>query len=204
MKITWSLLLILFSLNSFGQKAYEQKMTEALKEWKTGKNLEAMRLFEKIATDEPQNWIPKYYLVLSGTRASFHMKDAQKKIALIDSLTTLLPKEPQEQNAEWHILSALLLTSELISDPMANGMNLTPQIVFYYSRALALEPNNPRALAGLAEFNLNYKRYMGGDTQEECNQLKKAILFFDEVNNKTLFYPSWGKERALELLATCK
>ncbi len=204
MKIFWSLLCCLIALNTYGQNSYEQSMSEAMKGWTPDKNLEAMQVFEKIAKDHPKEWLPRYYQTLSGIRASFQIKDQKTKVTLLDSLSKLLPKEPEDLKAEWHILNALMLTADLISDPMANGMTLTPQIIFYYNRALALEPNNPRALAGLAEFNLNYKRFMGGDTKEDCSLLKKSIALFNEQKNETLFYPSWGKERAMELLSNCK
>lgn len=180
------------------QTQYQKAMGEAFSLWKTGNTEEAMHKMEIIASVEKDNWIPQYYQALIATTASFQSPDKDKKNALIKIAATLIPIE--KSNAEWHILKATLLTAELTLDPMNNAMRLTPEIIAYYEKALQLEPYNPRAIAGLAEFQIRRKKFMGGNTEQEYIALQKALSLFDSQKSDIPFYPTWGKEQAESLL----
>lgn len=204
MKTLMICILTLWSLAGLAQTPYEKAMTEGLANWKAGKSQEAMATFERVAQVEKDNWIPKYYQAMVGITNSFMMTNNEEKLKAIDAAKALIPTDEKSLNAEWYVLNALALTSELTIDPMATAMTLSPQIMEQYEKALALEPNNPRALSGMADFSIQSKKFMGGDTKEECKQLEKAVSLFDKEKNATKFYPSWGKERAAALLASCK
>lgn len=197
-------ILTLISSYSFGQTAYEKEMGKALGDWQAGKATEAIGQFERIAQAEKSNWIPKYYQGLVGVTESFKEQDADKKQKQIETSKALIPTDEKELNAEWLVLKALALTSELTIDPMATAMLLSPQIIELYEKALKMEPNNPRALSGLADFQIQSKKFMGGDTKQECKDLEKAVSLFGQEKHETKFYPTWGKERAEMLLKACK
>lgn len=197
-------ILTLISSYSFGQTAYEKAMEKALGDWQSGKATEAIGQFERIAQAEKSNWIPKYYQGLVGVTESFKEQDADKKQKQIETSKALIPTDEKELNAEWLVLKALALTSELTIDPMATAMLLSPQIIELYEKALKMEPNNPRALSGLADFQIQSKKFMGGDTKQECKDLEKAVSLFSQEKHETKFYPTWGKERAEMLLKACK
>ncbi|MGN5955738.1 hypothetical protein ACP6L2_14095 [Sphingobacterium lactis] len=197
-------ILTLISSYSFGQTAYEKAMGKALSDWQSGKATEAIGQFERIAQAEKSNWIPKYYQGLVGVTESFKEQDADKKQKQIETSKALIPTDEKELNAEWLVLKALALTSELTIDPMATAMLLSPQIIELYEKALKMEPNNPRALSGLADFQIQSKKFMGGDTKQECKDLEKAVSLFSQEKHATKFYPTWGKERAEMLLKACK
>ena len=204
MKTLLITLIMFTSLGCFAQTNYEKSMGQALDMWKSGKAKEAAVEFEKIAAAEKGNWIPKYYQALTLISSSFYIQDETEKANALAKINTLFPSDSKDLNAEWLILKGLAGTSDLISDPMTKAMTLTPEIVGYYEAALQLEPNNPRAIVSLAEFNINSKRFTGGDTKAECESLTKALPLFVAEKNKTPFYPSWGKERAETLLKDCK
>lgn len=197
-------LLTLVSIQCFGQANYEKAMGEALTQWKSGKAVEAMGKFERIAQAEKDNWIPKYYQALVGITQSFSIPDEAQKQKQIDQSIALIPSDEKQLNAEWYVLKALALTSQLTIDPMATAMLLSPEIMDNYDKALALEPNNPRAISGRADFQINSKKFMGGDTKQECKDLEKAVSLFDQEKHDVKFYPTWGKDRTVTLLGQCK
>src|SRR5688572_9393618 len=55
--------------NIFAQTNYEKSMEKAFNFWETNP-IEASQLFERIASAEPENWLPPYYaaetLILDG------------------------------------------------------------------------------------------------------------------------------------------
>ncbi len=202
-----TILISLFSLLSivcYGQGNYEKAMGDALQTWQNGKNSEAMSKFERIAQAEKRNWIPRYYQAFVAATSSFQTQDSDEKEQLIQAAIKLIPTKTEELNAEWHVLKALALTAQLTIDPMARAMQLSPEIIHNYEQALQLEPNNPRALSGLADFQIQSKKYMGGSTEQECKDLEKAVSLFATEKHDTPFYPTWGRERAEATLATCK
>lgn len=202
-----TILCILFSLSclfSLAQSPYEDAMKQALSTWKSGNSTDAMAQFERIANVEKDNWIPLYYQALVATTSSFQTTDPKAKQSLIQKALSLLPSDPEKTNSEWLVVRALALTADLASDPMNKAMELSPQVMASYQQALAMDPNNPRALAGLADFQIQSKKFMGGSTEQECKDLKKALSLFENDKKEIPFYPNWGKERAEQALAACK
>lgn len=198
-----TILLIIATLGAqltFAQEQYNKAMGEALATWGAGKPEEALGKLERIASVEKDNWIPTYYQALIATMTSFQTQDIAKKNMLIKMANALIPQESKDSNAEWHVLKATVLTSELIIDPMNNATRLSPQIIAHYEKAKALEPNNPRAISGLASYNIHTKKYMGGSTDQDYKDLQKALSLFETQKSDIPFYPSWGKEQAEQLI----
>lgn len=190
---------------TFGQTAYEKAMGEALEAYKGGKNEEAIAKFERITHVEKDNWIPAYYQAMVGITSSFQVQDAEAKNQLLAKATVVITKNEDHGNvSEWLVLKAMALTSELTIDPMNKSMTLSPQIIKHYKDALALDPNNPRALYGLASFNIETKKYTGGSIDKDCEDLQKAVSLFHEETHDTPFYPNWGKDWAEHTLQQCQ
>lgn len=200
MKTIFLIITLVVSQFAHAQTPYQKAMNDAFAVWKSGNNEEAMAKMERIASVEKDNWVPKYYQALIATMASFQAKDLNTKNALLKVANDLIPKDGEKSNAEWHILKATVLSSELTIDPMNNATRLSPQIIANYEKAKAMEPNNPRAISGLATFQIRSKKYMGGNTEQEYKDLQKALSLFDTQKSDVLFYPSWGKDQAAAFL----
>lgn len=188
-----------------GQGQYEKAMDEAMQLWQSGKMEEAMARFERIARAEKEQWLPAYYEALVGITTSFQRSDAEAKMQLIRKANAVIAEhETKGEVSEWLVLKALALTSELTIDPMSNAMRLSPQITSLYERAIKENPANPRARYGLADFSIQTKKYTGGNTQKECEDLQKALSLFEQQHQEERFYPSWGKDRVEQILQQCQ
>lgn len=188
------------------QTQFEQGMGKAFGLWKEGKNTEASQLFERIAAAEKSSWLPNYYVALVNTTASFSEKD-KTKVALMltkaqDALDVELIKD--QSNSELYVLQALIYTAYVVMDPMTNGMKYSSKVMEAYAKAKALDPNNPRAVFGEADYQLGGAKWTGVDTKPLCAQVNKAIELFGTFKPETQFSPKWGLERALETQKTCK
>lgn len=185
---------------------YEQGMGKAFSLWGEGKSAEAVALFERIAGAEKNNWLPNYYVALVNTTATFDPANSKTAAAMlnkaqnaIDNATMISPN-----NAEILVVQALINTAWIMQDPMTNGMKLSAPTIELYTKAIALDPNNPRAVFGKAEFEIGGAKYWGTDTKPMCEQIAKSIELFAKFKPETQFHPNWGLERAQQTLKECK
>jgi hypothetical protein len=188
------------------QTQYEQGMGKAMQLWGAGKNTEAVATFERIASVEKTNWLPNYYIAFISTIDAFGTKDKEKVSALtmkaqdaIDNATLISPDNP-----EIMVIQAMLYTAILVQDPMTNGQKYGALALEQYNRAIALDPKNPRALFGKAEFEIGGAKFWGTDTKPMCEAIAKSIELFANFKPESPFHPSWGADRAQKALEECK
>jgi tetratricopeptide (TPR) repeat protein len=204
-KIITAITLFICSLLS-AQTQFEQGMGKAFGLWKEGKNTEASAMFERIAAADKNSYLPNYYIALINTTAVFTEKDKTKIDLLLTKAQDALDKEiiKDQNNAELYVLQALIYTGYVVADPMTNGMKYSAKVMEAYAKAKAIDPNNPRAVFGEADYQLGGAKWTGVDTKPLCAQVDKAIELFATFKPETPFSPKWGLERALETQKTCK
>jgi hypothetical protein len=204
-KIITAITLFICSLLS-AQTQFEQGMGKAMGFWKEGKTAEASAMFERIAAADKTSYLPNYYVALINTTAAFTEKDKTKIELLLtkaqDALDVELIKD--QNNAELHVLQALIYTGWVVADPMTNGMTYSAKVMEAYAKAKAIDPKNPRAVFGEADYQLGGAKWTGVDTKPLCVQVDKAVELFATFKPETPFSPKWGLERALEAQKNCK
>lgn len=192
-----------------GQSKYESEMEKALtsmREAKTSDDFEKLaQHFDRIAKVEKENWLPLYYGMFIRAINAFGMEkdSAIKKVdeleGLFAQLETLNPNQ-----SELLTLRALFRTVKVAKDPMTYGMSLSGAIIKDYEDALKANPNNPRAMYLMAQYNMGGAEFWGKDPKDYCPQIEKAKTLFptEKPNN---FEPNWGEEQVDEILnKTCK
>ncbi|HSD08349.1 hypothetical protein [Flavobacterium sp.] len=205
LKIITTIAVLISSLMS-AQTQFEQGMGQAFGLWKEGKNTEASAMFERIASAEKNSWLPNYYVALVNTTSAFTEKDKSKIDLLLTKAQDALDVEmiKDQNNSELYVMQALIYTAWVVADPMTNGMKYSAKVMEDYAKAKALNPNNPRAVFGEADFQLGGAKWTGVDTKPLCVQVDKAVELFATFKPETVFSPKWGLERALEVQKTCK
>ena len=206
MKKTITLLLILVTVGIQAQDKYALGMQKAFSLWEDNKPIEASNMFERISLIEMDNWLPYYYVAQINTIISFGEKDkdkvelqlkkAKEFIAIADRIA---PNHP-----EIIIQQAMINTAYIAFDGATYAMTLSGKNNQLYSKALQLAPNNPRVVLSKAEWDMGTAAYFGKDTTPYCKEVERALELFTNFKAETPFYPSWGKERAEEVLQNCK
>lgn len=188
------------------QTQFEQGMNKAFGLWKEGKNAEASALFERIAAAEKNSYLPNYYVALINATAVFTEKDKTKIDLLLTKAQDALDLEliKDQANSELYVMQALIYTGYVVADPMTNGMKYSSKVMEAYAKAKALDPNNPRAVFGEADYQLGGAKWTGVDTKPLCAQVDKSIELFNTFKPATPYSPKWGLDRALEIQKTCK
>jgi cytochrome c-type biogenesis protein CcmH/NrfG len=108
------------------------------------------------------------------------------------------------KNPEIMIIQALRNTALIAFDGQKYGMTLSGKNAVIYDKALKLAPNNPRVMLGKAEWDMGAARFFGKSTELYCKDIAKALeIFKTEKESEEKFAPSWGQDRAEEVLKQC-
>ncbi|MBW8199204.1 tetratricopeptide repeat protein [Flagellimonas abyssi] len=187
------------------QDRYSSGMEKAFELWKNQKTTEASNLFERIATAEPDKWLPYYYVSQINTVISFGEKDEQKLSKQLEKAKEFLDvaKAISPNNPEILIQEALINTAWIAFDGVTYGMTLSQENVQLYQKAMEIAPDNPRVILSKAEWDMGSARYFGKDITPYCEDVERALELFATFKSETPFYPTWGKERAEEVLKSC-
>lgn len=186
---------------------YTHGMQQALQLRQENKSIEALHMFERIASIETGEWLPKYYIAEMYIYQSFGEKEEGKLSALLLKAQNYINEAIAitKDNPDLMVLQALLYTSWITYDAMQYGMLYGNKANDLYTRALAIAPDNPRIVLAKAEWDIGGAKYYGKSEQSYCKDIQKAIELFATFKPTEAFYPTYGKERALKLLeTTCK
>lgn len=197
---------LLISTLTTAQANYEKGMQKAFELWGQNNATEAANMFERIASAEPDNWLPAYWAAQINIITSFGEPDKDKLTAKLKKGQDLLNDATavSKNNPEIMVLQAMLHTAWIASDGANYGMTLSPKVIELYAKAEAIAPNNPRVIASKAEWNIGSAQYFGQDTAPFCKDLEHALELFAKFKPESQFHPKWGKERIVQLLESCK
>ncbi|MBV7267893.1 tetratricopeptide repeat protein [Winogradskyella luteola] len=198
--------LLIFTGLIQAQTNFEKGMAKAFELWEADKWDEAENMFERIAKAETDEWLPNYYIAQINSLKSWNEKDEAVLKAQLEKAQEHLDSAmaKSEDNAELLIMQAQVLTNWVAFDGMTYGMKYSAKISDLYTKALKLEPKNPRAAFCKADWNMGSAKYFGKDTAPYCEDIKTSIKLFDTFKPESQFHPNWGKKRAEQVLEECK
>jgi hypothetical protein len=187
------------------QTNYEKGMQKAFELWGSN-SAEASNLFERIAKAESDNWLPSYYAAQINIVNSFGEQDKEKLTAQLGKAQELLntSKVISKNNPEILIMEAMLNTAWVAYDGATYGMTLSGKITALYAQAEQIAPQNPRVVLNKADWAMGSARFFGQDTAPFCADIERALELFANFKPETPFHPKWGKERAEQILESCK
>lgn len=186
---------------------YQQGMTKAFDLWKNDKSWEAANLFERIATAEPDSWLPPFYVAQINVFNSFAEKDKAKLTAQLGKARDFLndAKAISKNNPEIMVLEAQWYTAWVVFDGQQYGMTYSPKIAQIYQEAMQLAPENPRVLLGKTEWDMGSAQFFGQPIDKYCPEVQRAVALFETFVPEGEFHPRGGKEYAEGVMArTCK
>jgi len=206
MKHLITIALILVSAILGAQNNYQKGMQKAFEFWGNQQWEEAENLFERIANAEPDQWLPHYYVAQLNSLKSWNVKDGAVLKAQLDKAQQHLDvaMKISENNPELLIMQAQVLTNWVAFDGQTYGMKYSAKISELYAKAKAIDPTNPRAVFGKAEWDMGSARFFGQDTSPFCADIDKSVELFATFKPETPFSPNWGKDRAEAALKSCK
>ncbi|MCC1484866.1 hypothetical protein [Winogradskyella immobilis] len=192
--------------NIEAQSNYEKGMQKAFELWKANKLEEAQNLFERISKAETEAWLPNYYIAQINSLKSWNEKDEAVLKAQLDKAQQHLDIafSRSENNAELLVMQAQVFTNWVAFDGMKYGMKYANKVSELYAKAMAIDAKNPRAVFGKVDWDMGSAKFFGKDTAPYCIEIERSIELFTNFKSESKLHPNWGKERAEQVLKTCK
>lgn len=199
-----SLLISGFAMHAQGQEAYMKAMGKALSTLGSDPQSAAGQ-FERIAAKVKDQWHPHYYAALSYINMSFNAADLKTKDELTTKAQTYIDAalKLQPNNAEVVALQGYNYMAQLAADPGSRGQMLSPKAMQQFGKAVSMAPENPRAMALMAQMQYGTAQFFGSPTDKPCEMVRKSIPIFEAEEKGKSFDPTWGKEMAEGLVGQC-
>jgi len=191
--------------------ANKSKFEEAM-----GKNIPAMfsasspqelqvviNQLSRIGAAETNRWEPYYYaafgyLRMSNMYSSLVDKDKYFELGLKEIEKGLLI---DDTNSELVALQGYFIMMQLSADPANRGMTHSGLAFQAFSKAIKLNPQNPRAHFLMGRMQHGTAQFMGGTFDDACVSLNTANQLFEmSAKSENPFAPNWGKDDTLASL----
>lgn len=202
--------MLIATLAMGGDDKYYQKMGETLQEFSSCSSVEDFQnlanKFRVIANVEKEEFLPLYYEAHCYILISFMGElSAVEKDSYLDKASELLERmeDLAPNEAEVEVMKAFYHTGYLVVNPPQRAMSTTPLIHSAIAKALAMEPNNPRALFLRISNEMGTASYFGEDTSAFCAQAKELLQNWDSYELKSPIHPNWGKEDTEGIVKGC-
>ena len=162
--------------------------------------------FERIASAEKTKWEPYYYASFGYVMMATREKDGAKKDAYLDLAFTAVnkAKEIAPNESEVIALEGFNYMIRLTVDPGSRGPQYSGLSMQTYGKALALNPENPRALVFMAQMQFGTAQFFGSSTAEACATLAKSLEKFSTFKSDNPLAPVWGQGVAEGMKEQCK
>jgi putative cell wall-binding protein len=194
--------------------AVDDKYTEAMKKniqtvytAQTTADLQpAVNAFERIAAAEKTKWEPYYYASFGYIMIANREADGSKKDAALDQAQAALKKAQEIVPAESEViaLQGFIHMIRVTVDPATRGQQYSTLAYQSLNKAVAINPENPRALALLAQMQYGTAQFFGSPTTEACATAAKAVEKFTITAEPKPLAPQWGKGMAEGLKGKCQ
>ncbi|MEI9918348.1 MAG: hypothetical protein WDO14_06035 [Bacteroidota bacterium] len=201
-------LLIMIALVVFPDK-YTEQMSKNIETVYTASSIEELQktvnTFQRIGAAEKTKWEPYYYASFGYIMMAIKETDVVKKDgyldfakAALDQASTIKPNE-----SEIVTLEGFIHTIDASIDPASRGQQASTLAMQAYGKAMALNPQNPRAVALMAQLQFGTAAFFKQAQTQACETAKKAIALFDAAPRDNGLAPIWGRQITEELVKGC-
>lgn len=194
----------------FAADRYTEQMTNnisAIYKAETSEEFQqAINTFERIGNAEKTRWEPFYYASFGYTLLATREADLSKKDALLDQAKASLDKASaiRANDSEIIAMEGFITMIKVTVDPATRGPQLSMLAMQSFGKAAAINPQNPRALALMAQMQFGTAQFFKQEPVEACTTAKKALELFNTQAPVDPLAPAWGKSMTVELVANCK
>lgn len=167
---------------------------------------EVVHAFSRIASTEKTKWEPYYYAAFGNIQmANFEQNSGTKDNCLDEALALInKAKEILPNSSEILSLEGFVHMIRIGIDPQSRGQEYSGLAMQSLGKAIELDPNNPRALALMAQMQYGSAKFFGSSTSEACATNAAALQKFSTFKSDNPVAPTWGKQMSEKLATECK
>jgi hypothetical protein len=166
----------------------------------------AVNSFERIGEAEKTKWEPFYYASFGYVMMANKEKEANAKDNYLDLALKSLDraKAIQANDSEITALEGFIHMIRVTVDPASRGQQYSGMAFQAFGKAVAMNPENPRALILMAQMQYGTAQFFGSPTTEACATTTKALEKFDTFKSDNELAPTWGRKMAEGLKTKCQ
>ncbi|MBX2969496.1 MAG: hypothetical protein KF803_08985 [Cyclobacteriaceae bacterium] len=189
---------------------YTEAMQKNIEIVYKGKSVEeiqaAVNAFERIGDAEKSKWEPFYYASYGYLMVALRQNDPAGKDKHLDLALGVLKKASAVNPGESEIvaLEGFIHMIRVSVDPASRGQQYSGLAMQTFGKAIGMNPENPRALALMAQMQYGTAQFFGSPTTEACGTLQKALEKFDSYTSENPLAPQWGRNMAEGMKEKCK
>ena len=202
--------LVAFNSANATNDKYTETMQKHIETVYTSQNIadiqNAVNAFERIGDAEKTKWEPFYYASFGYVMMANKEKDATAKDNYLDLALKSLEKAKSIQSNESEIvaLEGFVHMIRVTVDPASRGAQYSGMAFQAFGKAVAMNPENPRALSLLGQMQYGTSQFFGSPTTEACATVAKALEKFDTFKSDNVLAPTWGRKMTEGLKAKCQ
>jgi len=191
------------------EKYYEQmgKQIQAVYAAQTMDEFQsAINALDRIAGAEKTKWEPYYYSAFGSVMMATREKEASKKDGYLDQALAAVEKGKAiaSNESELVAMEGFVHMIRVTVDPASRGAQYSGLAMQTFGKAIALNPENPRALVFMAQMQYGTAQFLKSSTTEACATLSKAIEKFTSFKSDNPLAPRWGNSMADGMREQCK
>ena len=162
--------------------------------------------FERIAQKETGEWLPAYYVALCQAMIFNLDQDASKHEAICDKTdkNLAIADSLSPNNSEIYVLRSMAAGMHIRLNPMLNGQKYGPLAGMLIEKAIALDPENPRAYMQKGITTYFTPPQWGGSPEKGKELMETAAKKFETFKPASGIHPDWGKEVNEKVLEMAK
>lgn len=157
---------------------------------------------EMVANASKSDWISQYHAAFQNAVLAVEKKDTSEANKMLNKAEEYIKtaNSIQPKESEIVLLRAMINGMRIGLNPSL-GATLGPDVMKGYAEAKKLNPENPRVYLVLGESYMNMPEEMGGGMKVAKANLEIALKKYENDKHDDPAWPTWGKDRAMKLLA---
>lgn len=167
---------------------------------------QSINSFERIAEAEKTRWEPFYYIGFGYLMMANIETDLSKKDVFLDKALEAVEKGKLLAAAESELiaLEGFAYMLKVAVDPQSRGMVYAPRASQTFEKAVQLNPENPRAIALMAQMQFGTAKFFNSPTVDACASNDRALEKFATYKSENPLAPVWGLQMAQQMKEACK
>ena len=164
--------------------------------------LNLLRGIEMVAKASNTDWISQYHASFQNAVLSIEKKDTAEVRKMLNKAEEYIKtaNSIQPNESEIVLLRAMINGMRIGMNPSL-GATLGPDVMKGYAEAKKLNAENPRVYLVLGESYMYMPEEAGGGMKVAKANLEIALKKYENDKHDDPAWPTWGKDRALKLLA---
>ena len=193
-------------LSAQSNPVYEQAMEKVLAKIDSAssvKDLAAARnQLERISLMYADEWLPPYYMAYTDILSVYMGQKSEKALENAKTNLDKLSSYARVDKSELNALLGYYYIALIMLNPATNGQKYFNNVSSSFSKALELNPNNPRAIYLSAFFEQNLPEGLRSG-KDFCTEMNKAKELYAK-GQRSVDKPYWGEYFLNTLLEKCK